>query len=74
MKIIQVGKMKYLKPEITNSMETKLIEQLTCSQCSDVQEAFSDIVYSQGNKVCLKCKDENKESDKKAFDRDIKFR
>ena len=47
---------------------------LTCTQCGAVKEQFSALVYSQGNLVCLDCKEENKESDKRAFDRDMSFR
>lgn len=55
-------------------MNSEIINQLTCSQCQDVQEMLSEIVYSQGTKVCLKCKLENNNADKKAFDRDMKFK
>jgi|GEM_PF-4270542 len=49
------------------------MKELTCSRCGQVQETYSDIVYSQGKRVCLECKEETLESDKRAFDRDMRF-
>lgn len=49
-------------------------KDLKCTQCGITKEYLCEIVYSQGSKVCLKCKENNKESDKKAFDRDMRFR
>ena len=46
-------------------------EYATCTQCGEEQDTYSEIVYSQGNRVCLTCKKENEPSDKKAFDRDM---
>jgi len=46
-------------------------EQLICTRCSEKQETFSEIVYSQGNKVCLSCKKETQADDNRAFDRDM---
>lgn len=42
---------------------------LTCTQCHDVKDYHSQLVYSQGDLVCLDCKEENKDSDKRAYDR-----
>ena len=47
-------------------------KELTCTRCWEVQETYSEIVYSQGKRVCLECKKETLESDKRAFDRDIR--
>lgn len=47
------------------------IKELTCSKYGEMKDTFSEIVESQGQRVCLSCKEENKESDKRAFDRDI---
>jgi len=49
------------------------LKNLTCTQCGTVEECFSSIVYSQGERVCLICKDKNKESDNHAFDIDMKY-
>ncbi len=43
-----------------------------CTQCKE--EDCSELVYSQGSLVCLPCKEINKESDKRAFDRDMSLR
>jgi len=48
-----------------------LSKKLTCTQCGDKKETYSDLVYSQGSLVCGECKKINSESDKKAFDRYI---
>ena len=40
----------------------------------DIKDNYHQIVYSQGDRVCLGCKEELKESDKKAFDRDMNYR
>jgi hypothetical protein len=45
-------------------------KKLKCERCGKVQEPCSEMEYSQGDLVCLKCKEESKESDKRAFDRD----
>lgn len=57
-----------------NALNPNPKTEIKCTQCGDAKETLSEIVYSRGNKVCLKCKDENKESDKIAFDRDMRFR
>ena len=50
------------------------IKKRTCSRCSTTVETFSEIVYSQGDRVCLDCKKETLEDDKRAFDRDMNLR
>ncbi len=47
---------------------------LTCPQCKEQKERNDEFVYSQGILVCLDCKALNLDGDKKAFDRDMKFR
>lgn len=39
-----------------------------CTQCGYKAEFYSELCYSQGNKVCKKCKENNQESDNRAFD------
>ena len=53
------------------NMENK--KELTCTRCKGVKTYYCEIVYSQGDKVCLDCKKETLESDKRAFDRDMRF-
>ena len=65
---------KVSNEEKSNNANVLLVAGLTCSRCKVVQKHFCDIVYSQGNKVCLECKKETLESDKRAFDRDMRFR
>jgi hypothetical protein len=43
--------------------------ELTCTRCKEVQEFYCRIVYSQGDRVCLDCKEETQASDNRAFDR-----
>jgi hypothetical protein len=52
----------------------KLTNDLTCTMCNVKQDHFCEIVYSQGKKVCLDCKNKNLESDNRAFDLDMSFR
>lgn len=59
-----------MSKELTNEE----LKHLTCTKCGEVKEQYSSIVYSQGNRVCLDCKEENKEADKYAFDRDMRCR
>jgi len=47
---------------------------LTCTRCNEVSETYSEIVYSQGSRVCLDCKKETLPDDKRAFDRDMNLR
>ena len=51
-------------------MKDELKKQLTCTMCGEVKETHSNIAYSQGDRVCLDCKEKCKESDRHAFDRD----
>ena len=46
-------------------------EALRCTRCKEVQETYSEIVYSQGDKVCLDCKKETQADDDRAFDSDM---
>jgi hypothetical protein len=43
--------------------------ELTCTRCKEIQEFYCRIVYSQGDRVCLDCKEETQASDNRAFDR-----
>lgn len=45
-------------------------KELTCTMCDETKETFSEIVYSQGSRVCLDCKKITQQSDNAAFDRD----
>jgi len=55
--------------------EAKTIKQdLTCTRCHEVQETYSAIVYSQGDRVCLDCKKITQPDDNRAFDRDMNQR
>ncbi len=55
-------------------MNSKISRDLTCTQCNKVVETYSEIVYSQGDKVCLECKEDNQQGDNRAFDRDMDLR
>ena len=57
-----------------NNANTLLVADLTCTICGEVKETYSEIVYSQGSRVCLECKKTTLESDKRAFDRDMRWR
>lgn len=46
-------------------------EFLKCQQCGEYEETFAAITYSQGTRVCRKCKNNNETSDKAAYDRYI---
>jgi len=52
--------------------QTKL--KLTCTRCETTVETYSEIVYSQGDRVCIGCKKETLAGDKYAFDRDMGLR
>ena len=54
--------------------EANLKAELTCTRCRKIVETYSDIVYSQGSRVCLECKEITNHSDKRAFDRDMALR
>ena len=44
-------------------------EELTCTMCKEVKETYSEIVYSQGDRICTGCKKLTQDSDNRAFDR-----
>ncbi len=44
------------------------LKELTCTMCNEVQQTFSEIVYSTGDRVCLSCKKDTQSSDNKSFD------
>ena len=48
---------------------TSLKKDLTCTRCNEVKETYAEIVYSQGEKVCLDCKKITQADDNRAFDR-----
>ncbi len=54
--------------------ESELTALLSCTMCGERKETHSEIVYSQGSRVCLECKKITLEDDKRAFDRDMRFR
>lgn len=45
--------------------------ELTCTRCHKKVGTYSEIVYSQGSKVCTDCKKETQADDNRAFDRDM---
>lgn len=47
-------------------------EELTCTMCHATKETYSEIVYSQGSWVCIKCKKETQRVDNAAFDNYMK--
>ena len=49
-------------------------KELTCTRCEKVVETYSEIVYSQGDRVCTECKKETQADDNCAFDRDMGLR
>jgi hypothetical protein len=55
-------------------MMENLKKELTCTRCEKVVETYSEIVYSQGSKVCFECKKVSQASDNAAFDRDMALR
>ncbi len=44
------------------------IRLLTCSQCGEVKKQYSALVFSQGDLVCLSCKEKNRKIDNGAYD------
>ena len=56
-----------------NKTLEELEEDLTCTMCKERKERYTDIVYSQGDKVCLDCKNITQPADNAAFDRDMRF-
>lgn len=51
-----------------------LDKNLTCTMCKERKETHSEIVYSQGDRVCLDCKKITQPADNAAFDRDMRLR
>lgn len=49
-------------------------KELICSRCKKEVQTYSEIVYSQGDRVCEECKEETLQSDKNAFDRYMHFK
>ena len=49
-------------------------KDLNCTMCKKTKERFSEIVYSQGSRVCLDCKSISQLADNSAFDRDMRLR
>ena len=57
-----------------DNLSTELEKDLTCTMCHERKETYSEIVYSQGSRVCLECKKNTQASDNRAFDRDMALR
>lgn len=55
-------------------MKTEIEKKLTCTMCLGVKETFAEIVYSQGDRVCIDCKKVTQQADNLAFDRDMALR
>lgn len=55
-------------------MSEEINEKLTCTRCLKTKEFYSEIVYSQGDRVCTDCKESTLDADKRAFDRDMELR
>ena len=47
---------------------TDLKKELTCTRCEEVKETYAEIVYSQGDRVCIDCKKITQAGDNRAFD------
>ncbi len=54
------------------SEDTKKL--LTCEQCGEMEEYYCHIEYSQGRRVCRRCKEANREADKRAYDNWVKYK
>jgi hypothetical protein len=48
--------------------DDEIKDPLVCTRCGAKKEMYCHIVYSQGSRVCLDCKQITLESDKRAFD------
>ncbi len=48
--------------------EPSVNERLRCTICKAVKQTYSEIVYSEGDRVCTECKKTTLESDKMSFD------
>lgn len=55
-------------------MNKQIDEDLTCTMCHTRKETYSEIVYSQGSRVCTDCKILTQDDDNRAFDRDMALR
>ncbi len=55
-------------------MDEETKAKLTCTRCETTVDTYSEIVYSQGDRVCIDCKKETLAGDKHAFDRDMGLR
>ncbi len=55
-------------------MDAETKKHLTCTMCGETKETYHEIVYSQGDRVCLDCKKTTQSSDNAAFDRDMSLR
>ena len=55
-------------------MDEDTKKHLTCTMCGEVKETYSEVVYSQGNRVCLDCKKITQPADNHAFDSYMKSR
>jgi formylmethanofuran dehydrogenase subunit E len=62
------------KKNETTPSQSKLSDGLSCTRCGERQGTYSEITYSQGDRVCFPCAEKTKEADKRAFDRDMSFR
>jgi len=55
-------------------MTNELEKELTCTLCKKQQETHSEIVYSQGERVCISCKEVTQKADNLQFDLDMNRR
>lgn len=51
-----------------------LDKDLTCTMCKERKETYSEIVYSQGDRVCLDCKKITQQVDNAVFDSAMRLR
>ena len=54
--------------DVNMNEKKRLMLELTCTRCNEEQDTYGEIVYSQGNRVCLKCKKITQPDDNRAFD------
>ena len=47
---------------------SELKKDLTCTRCNETKETYSEIVYSQGDRVCIDCKKITQPDDNRAYD------
>lgn len=50
-------------------MDKNTNTRLICTMCKKTKETYSEIVYSQGERVCQNCKKITQPADNAAFDR-----